>query len=166
MEHLSSTADRFLKLSEDWYDCPHMNDDIRKYIGKQTLTNFTEDRFSGQGDFSVPALNIETYQVLYGEEKKGRWDDIPLMLKKCWLLQADDPFMMTEIPKAVYDDEWFQPFHSSSKSSREPQTIEKSRLSQIVNKNCGSHEKVVGACIWYPWDHDDGALYYETWLLG
>jgi hypothetical protein len=158
---ISSTADRFLKLSEDWYDYPHMNDDIRRYIGKQTLTNSTEDRFSGQGDFSVPTLNIEKYQVLYGEEKKGRWDDIPLMLKKCWLLQADDPFMMTEIPKVVYDDEWFQPFHSSSKSSREPQTIDKSRLSQIVHKNCGTHEKVVGACIWYPWDHDDGVLYYE-----
>jgi len=61
----------------------------------------------------------------------------------------------------VYDDEWFQSVHSSSKISGQSLTIDKTRLSQIVHKNCNSHEKVVGACVWYPWDHDDGAHYYE-----
>lgn len=161
---ISSTGffDRFLKLSEDWYDAPHMNDDIRRYIGQLTLANaYVEDQFSEQGDCSVPNSNMEINQVLYGIEKNGRWDDIPLVLKKCWLLQADDSFMVTEMPTVVYDDEWFPQVHSSTNTNGSSQAISKARLSQIVHKNCNASEKVVGACMWYPWDHDDGVMYYE-----
>jgi len=157
-------SDRFLKLSEEWYDSPHMNDDIRRYIRQLTLANdYVEDRFSEQGDCSIniPASNIEINQVLYGEEKKGRWNNIPLNLKKCWLLLADDPFMLTEIPTVVYDEEWFQDFHSSSNSSGQSIVMDKMNLSHIVHKNCGANEKVLAACVWFPWDYDDGALYYE-----
>ena len=55
---ISSTgfSDSFLNLSEDWYDSPHMNDDIRRYIGQLTLTNdYVEDRFPEQGDCTLPA---------------------------------------------------------------------------------------------------------------
>lgn len=161
---ISSTgfSERFINLSENWYDSPHMNDDIRRYIAKLPLTNdYAEDQFTEQGDCGVPASNVEISQLLYSEEKKGRWDEIPPILKKCWLLKVDDPFMLTEMPTVVYDDEWFQPVHSDSKISGQSLTIDKTRLSQIVHKNCNDHEKVVGACVWYPWDHDKGALYYE-----
>jgi hypothetical protein len=93
--------DSFLTLCEEWYDDPNMNNDIRKYIaslGNETLQDDSVKRFSEAGDCILPITCQRTEQVLYGEEKKGRWIDIPIIFKKHWLLKADDPFMLTEMP--------------------------------------------------------------------
>jgi len=156
-------SDRFLNMSEQWYDSPHMNDDIRRYIKQHNLKrNHVDDRFSGRGDCTLPDSSIDISQILYGEEKIERWSDIPILIKKCWLLQADDPFILTDMPKIVFDEEWFHDFESVAKNSGKSNTIKKLLLSQIAHKNCCSFEKVVGACIWYPWGHDEGALFYEV----
>ena len=55
--------------------------------------------------FAVNKRNI-SHQILYGEERGRRWDYIPVHIKKQWLLQMDDAYLMTSIPQISYNDCW------------------------------------------------------------
>lgn len=161
----SSTSERpyerFLYLTEDWYDASHMNDDIRRIIQFLCSENIQyTDLFSRRGDYLIRDSNRVAAQVLYGEEAKGRWADIPLILKKSWLLPADDPFLLTKMPTMIYDNEWFSNFDEKSK------IVDTTRLSEMIRKNCIDNETVLGACVWYPHGHDDGIIYYEIAEIG
>jgi len=155
----------FLSLCEQWYDDSNMNNDIRRYIATFNHKTMQEDsvrRFSEAGDCILPISCHHTENVLYGEEKKGRWIDIPIIFKKHWLLRADDPFILTEMPTVVYDDKWFcEPTKMNNKNEIKTSTIDLESLSKIVRFNCSSDEIVLGACLWLPLSRNDGILYHE-----
>jgi hypothetical protein len=70
--------------------------------------------------------------------------------------------MLTEMPTAVYDSEWF--FDTTNlKNSGENETpvMDKESLSKIVHHNCNSDEIVLGACLWLPLSRNEGVLYHE-----
>lgn len=153
--------ERFLYLTEDWYDFSHKNDDIRKGIQLYcSEKNQYTDLFKGRGDYLIPNSNKVAAQILYGEEAKGRWADIPLVVKKSWLLPTDDPFLLTEMPTMVYDKDWFPNLDGTFN------TIDTAQLSEMLRKNCLNDEMVLGACVWYPLKHDDGIIYYEIAEIG
>lgn len=61
----------------------------------------------------------------------------------------------------VFDDSWF-PCISDSYGEKSDIRINKDQFSKIVHGNRPVGEIVLGACVWYPWNDDDGKLYIET----
>ena len=159
---ISRRVDRFLEFIEEWYDYPHMNDDLRICIKRSGCKeNYGVDNFQKIGDCLLPAAIDEEDRILYSAEKDGRWVEIPLLQKKCWLLPSDDPYLLTEMPHMVFDDSWF-PCISDSYGEKSDIRINKDQFSKIVHGNRPVGEIVLGACVWYPWNDDDGKLYIET----
>ena len=158
---ISRRVDRFLKFVEEWYDSPHMNDNLRKRIRQsECKENYGTDHFQNAGDCLLPATICEEERILYSAEKDGYWVEVPLLQKKCWLLPSDDPFLLTEMPRMVFDDSWF-PYISDSYGEKTDNRITRDQFSKIVHGNCPVEEVVLGGCIWYPWNGDDGKLYIE-----
>ena len=60
-----------------------------------------------------------------------------------------------------FDDSWF-PCISDSYGEKSDIRINKDQFSKIVHGNRPVGEIVLGACVWYPWNDDDGKLYIET----
>ena len=98
-------------------------------------------------------------QILYGEEAKGRWRDISLIEKKCWLLPTDDPFMLTEMPKMIYDPGLVSNIENIIKSFV---TISETTLSQIVQDILGKNKTIVGACLWCPLKENQELWFYDV----
>lgn len=139
-----------------------MNDDLRICIKRSGCKeNYGVDNFQKIGDCLLPAAIDEEDRILYSAEKDGRWVEIPLLQKKCWLLPSDDPYLLTEMPHMVFDDSWF-PCISDSYGEKSDIRINKDQFSKIVHGNRPVGEIVLGACVWYPWNDDDGKLYIET----
>lgn len=150
-----------MEFIEEWYDYPHMNDDLRICIKRSGCKeNYGVDNFQKIGDCLLPAAIDEEDRILYSAEKDGRWVEIPLLQKKCWLLPSDDPYLLTEMPHMVFDDSWF-PCISDSYGEKSDIRINKDQFSKIVHGNRPVGEIVLGACVWYPWNDDDGKLYIE-----
>lgn len=59
-----------------------------------------------------------------------------------------------------FDDSWF-PCISDSYGEKSDIRINKDQFSKIVHGNRPVGEIVLGACVWYPWNDDDGKLYIE-----
>lgn len=159
---ISKRVDRFFKFVEEWYNTPHMNDDLRKRIKQSGCKEkYGTDDFQNIGDCLLPAAICEEERILYSAEKDRYWAEVPLLQKKCWLLPSDDPYLLTEMPHIVFDNSWF-PYISDSYSETSNVQINKDQLSKIVHGNCPADEVVLGGCVWYPWNGDDGKLYIET----
>lgn len=88
-------------------------------------------------------------------------DTLLVIIARCWLLPSDDPYLLTEMPHMVFDDSWF-PCISDSYGEKSDIRINKDQFSKIVHGNRPVGEIVLGACVWYPWNDDDGKLYIET----
>lgn len=87
-----------MEFIEEWYDYPHMNDDLRICIKRSGCKeNYGVDNFQKIGDCLLPAAIDEEDRILYSAEKDGRWVEIPLLQKKCWLLPSDDPYLLTDV---------------------------------------------------------------------
>ena len=139
-----------------------MNDDLRKRIKQSGCKEkYGTDDFQNIGDCLLPAAICEEECILYSAEKDRYWAEVPLLQKKCWLLPSDDPYLLTEMPHIVFDNSWF-PYISDSYSETSNVQINKDQLSKIVHGNCPADEVVLGGCVWYPWNGDDGKLYIET----
>lgn len=74
---ISRRVDRFLEFIEEWYDYPHMNDDLRICIKRSGCKeNYGVDNFQKIGDCLLPAAIDEEDRILYSAEKDGRWVEI------------------------------------------------------------------------------------------
>lgn len=108
--------------------------------------------------FSVNKRNT-SHQILYGEESTKRWDYIPVHIKKQWLLQMDDAYLMTSIPQISYDDCW-DVETSLEKYNNEHNNKEIKKIcNHICKHDIDSDEVVIGAVLWYPFDQRDGLIY-------
>ncbi len=156
---IDTDIERFLQYSEYVNGQRKMNDDIRRSIKKTVVHN---DGYGEIGDFYIPAYESEANQILYGEDKKGRWSDIPIGMKKCMLLPIDDPFLVTDVPEVVYDETWFPSSVFQHDSHNKNLNINDIDVSKFVDLHCGANEKVLAVCAWLPWAHDEGIVYTKV----
>lgn len=108
--------------------------------------------------FAVSKRNI-SHQILYGEERGRRWDYIPVHIKKQWLLQMDDAYLMTSIPQISYNACW-DVEASLKKCNNEHNNKEIEKIcGHICMHEIHSDEVVIGAVLWYPFNQRDGLIY-------
>ena len=108
--------------------------------------------------FAVNKRNI-SHQILYGEERGRRWDYIPVHIKKQWLLQMDDAYLMTSIPQISYNACW-DVETSLKKYNNEHNNKEIEKIcGHICMHEIHSDEVVIGAILWYPFNQRDGLIY-------
>lgn len=137
-------------------------DDLYQYM--PLFESKSECKYSGynrDGD-SVCISNIKrdiSQQILYREERKGRWSYIPLHVKKQWLLTIDDAYLMTSTPCFSYADYWnvesvLVKMKEENKNNEIEQTLQK-----ICINNDNVNEVVLGSVIWYPLGQHESFIY-------
>lgn len=140
-------------------------DDVNDLYKRMPLFNAVSDckypGYNRDGD-SVCISNIKrdvSQQILYAEEKKKRWDYIPLYIKKQWLLPIDDAYLMTSTPYFSYGDCWdVEASLSKMKLNNECMEIKKTLRTICVDK-INESEVVIGSVIWYPLGQYDSLVY-------
>jgi len=148
-----SDVEQFLNLMEEW-GCPEAND-IRRYLAANEISrNYPKDPYGQIGDLATKKGDLLSGRVLYKVEKEGNLQSIPLSLKKSRLLQAEDPFIFSEMPQMVFDSQWFPLI--------EKEGLQTKQLSAIVKQNIPTEEMMVSACLYYPWGHSQGVVYREV----
>lgn len=148
-------SNHFLDLTAMCYNSSEMNDDIHeKFVTIPAQQEFGSS-FIKPGDWQLYASKIKENQILYGEEQKGRWRKIPTALKKAWLLLADDPFLVTEMPRVQYNEELEHIFKNDKVKFLS--NIE-SFIKQI-NDDIHDYELVVGSCFYCSFEKNDISFY-------
>lgn len=137
-------------------------DSIRKCLFEASpLENYVLDSFANDGDSHIPAINMFPGQIFYAKEKDEEWASIPLSKKKARLIPPEDPFLLTEMPRMVFDSEWFPDITVTHDGKRNPElTI--SDLHDIAHSHVINDEIVLAASLWYPWGYRDGTIYTES----
>lgn len=162
--NISHIANRFLSIMEDLTG--NSNDDIRYFLQNQKIsTKSPNDRKKSRpGDLILyPKSYTELdMKILYGEEKKKRWSNVPLAIKAQALLNSDDAWIITKIPKVTYEKEW--DIENELKKYLEESSLSKGKpyLKRILEKNVPEDMYVIGGVIWYPIGSRDGIVYTET----
>ena len=153
--------ENFLSLVERPDEAKSSND-IRGYIAQFSANELPgEDEYGEPEDLKIPAWNQNINNVLYGEEKSGRWNSSSLLSKKSMLIPLEDPYLLTDMPQIVYDEEWFPDVPGSSHEDVEKGGLNIKELHDIVYKNIKSSEIPLAAYIWYPWNYKHGCIFYE-----
>ena len=157
----SGAYENFLSLVEHPDEATSSND-IRGYIAQFSADELSrEDEYGEPEDLRIPTWNQDISNVLYGEEKSGRWNSSSLLSKKSMLIPLEDPFLLTDMPQIVYDEEWFPDVPWKSHGDVEKGGLRIEELHDVVYKNIKSSEILLAACIWYPWNYKDGCIFYE-----
>lgn len=161
VEEYESCFENFLRLIED-YSSNSDVDAIRRYLfDLPTLETYADDPYGETGDSKLPTINTLPGNIFYAKEKTGEWNDTPLRLKKARLLPPEDPFILTELPQMIFDNEWF-PDVDRMIDTRESKSLTQLELHTIAHNNIDDFGIVLAACIWYPWGHNDGTIYVES----
>ena len=162
---LDFCAKRFLTFMSDFMDCPYEdNYDIIDWLNNNcTDDDLSEDTdyFSRLGD-GMERLNKRgaiVSQILYGEEKQGRWNDVPLTVKAQCLLSTDDSWIITTPPeiceKSIWDIE-----KNLEKLLKENEYVKITQLlDTIAIDDIKDEELLLGSCIYYPISYTDGLVY-------
>ncbi|WP_407309835.1 hypothetical protein [Desulfosporosinus sp. SB140] len=159
----SSIYENFLSLTEEHGCSSQIANGIRRYISLFSAKEvYVDDEYIETGDIRIPALNPEVNTVLYTEEKHGRWNGIPLLSKKSRLVPPEDPLILTDMPQIVYDEECFPHASASSYGKRPTQGLNEVQLSKIAHQNLSGGDTLLATYIWYPWGHEDGAVFIKT----
>ena len=101
-------------------------------------------------------------KILYDVEKKERYDNIPLIERKSYLLVKEDPFLITDNPRFVFDETLISGNADNIDKHNLSNSNNKMLFSKIVSIDLPPDRKVLAGCMWYPWNHEDGAVFYET----
>lgn len=159
-EDSESYYENFLSLIASYGNQEVANAVRRAICENPDLVQYCNDKFACTGDSNIPVVSHIPYEILYGEEKRGKWDKIPMITRKSRLLAPEDPFILTEMPEVVYDEKWFPDI---SPSYDEPKKMELSReqLSSIVRYGIVDENILLAASLWYPWGHEEGIIYTE-----
>ena len=137
-------------------------DSIRKCLFEASpLEKYVEDHFANDGDSHIPAISEYPGKIFYDKEKRGEWAAIPLEYKKARLIPPEDPFLLTEMPRMVFDSEWFPNIIVTHDGKQTPElTI--SDLRNIAHSCIGEDEIVLATSLWYPWGYREGRIYTES----
>ena len=126
-----------------------------------SLEQHVEDRYVSDGDSRLPAINTFPGSIFYSKEKCGDWAEIPLEKKKVRLIAPEDPFLLTEMPRMVFDDEWFPDINATHDGKSSPE-VSTSDLHNIAHSHVNEDEIVLAASLWYPWGYREGTIYTEV----
>jgi hypothetical protein len=145
------------------------NNDIKYLLKNLSGNKGTEKKrnlkgFSRQGDsllFPLDYLRGES-QILYGEDKKGRWKYAPTSVKAQSLLSMDDAWIISEMPIVSNSVVWN--IEQDLKKHLKHNTLTNSKIlfEKIVHENIKDSQSVIGACVWYPIGYTDGFIYSES----
>lgn len=161
---ISTQASRFLILMEDLNGID--NDNIRYYLqqNKKLETDSKRNNLARSGDCMLfPSSYSELdMRTLYGEEQNQRWRNIPIGYKAQALLDMDDAYVITEMPKVDFDGKW--DIESQLKTYFKENALTKCKpfLKQILYKDVPDDMTVLGGSVWYPLGSQDGVIYYES----
>ena len=137
-------------------------DSIRKCLFEAApLEIYEKDHFANNGDSQIPAISEYPGKIFYAKEKCDEWSMIPLGKKKAALIPPEDPFLLTEMPRMVFDNEWFPDVSVSHDGKRNPE-LSTSDLRNIAHSHIGENEIVLAASLWYPWNYREGTIYIES----
>ncbi|MEA3321468.1 MAG: ATP-binding protein [Bacillota bacterium] len=163
--NVSFSAKRFLSIMEN-ITCKS-NDDIKYFLQIEKTSkhqNSSISKGSRPGDSMLyPKSDSELdMEILYAEEKKGRWGNVPLTVKAQALLSADDFRVILKIPQVTYDTEWY--IENELKRFIDESTISKGKpyLNGILERNVPEDMYVIGGVIWYPIGSREGIVFIET----
>lgn len=151
----------FLSLIERYTGKEEANAIRRCLYDASPLEHYVEDRFANDGDSHIPVINIFPGKIFYGKEKCGDWAAIPLSQKKARLIPPEDPFLLTEMPRMVFNSNWFPDITVTHDGKRNPE-LTTSDLRRIAHSHIGEDEIVLAASLWYPWGYREGTIYTES----
>ena len=150
----------FLSLLECYDNAIESVNRIRAYIFVNgEIEEYSKHHYAELGDFIIPVIKRELDAVLYTEEKSGAWESIPLLSRKSRLLPAEDPFLLTEMPRMVFEDDWFQSI-SDEYGQERTNELSDEQMAAIALGGVSEDEIILAACLWYPWKHKEGKRYY------
>ncbi|MDT0755369.1 AAA family ATPase [Mammaliicoccus sciuri] len=161
---ISIQASRFLDLMENLNGIN--NDDLRYYIQQNKVlgNNKKRNNIARNGDSMLfPASYTELdMKILYGEEQKYRWSNIPIGCKAQVLLNMDDAYVITKMPKVDFDSKW--EIENELKTYFKNRTLLKCKplLKRILYKDIPDDMIVLGGSVWYPLGSQDEVIYYES----
>ena len=137
-------------------------DSIRKCLFEAApLEIYEKDHFANDGDSHIPTISEYPGKIFYAKEKCDELSVIPLGKKKATLIPPEDPFLLTEMPRMVFDSEWFPDVTVSHDGKQNPD-LSTSDLRDIAHSHIDEDEIVLAASLWYPWDHRGGTIYTES----
>ena len=150
----------FLSLLECYDNAIESVNRIRAYIFVNgEIEEYSKHHYAELGDFIIPVIKRELDAVLYTEEKSGAWESIPLLSRKSRLLPAEDPFLLTEMPRMVFEDDWLQSI-SDEYGQERTNELSDEQMAAIALGGVSEDEIILAACLWYPWKHKEGKRYY------
>lgn len=142
------------------------NDDIRYLINKnkkivqqKSWGSHVRDGDSLLYHSSYSELDMK---ILYGEELKQRWSNIPIGYKAQTLLNMDDPWVISKVPTVDFDSQW-EIEKQLSEYLKEKQLIKcKPFLKQILHKDIQDEMVIIGGTVWFPINREEGVIYFES----
>ena len=135
--------------------------DIIKFIRDNTrAAERKKEQFFRSGD-CILVRNPGMYvidPILYGEERLGRWEHLPLQWRMQCLLDIDDAWVTTTLPVATYDESWN--IESELEVCLKDGNYKKagSIAQTIIHTNLSQDDQVLGACLWYPVGHYNNGI--------
>lgn len=154
-----SPYENFLRLIERY---GNNVDSVREHIFSiSPILHYQRDPYERPCDSQIPVIDAEVGAIFYDMEKKLKWNQIPLLQKKSSLLAIEDPFVLTEMPNMVFDENWF-PQGCASNNKTENVSLPVSQLKEIANAHTTDDEMVLAASLWYPVGNRDGMVYNEA----
>ncbi len=158
----NSIYESYFTLLDQCGMAPELSEGLRRMAYNTTLSlSHPKDPYlEHEVDMVLFPINTLMEKVLYNVDKKERLDYIPLIVKKAYLLLKEDPFIITDIPRFIFDDKLI----SDNADNLDKYSISNNRIqfSKIVSMDLPKSKKVLAGCMWYPWEHEDGAVFFEV----
>lgn len=160
----NSIYESYISLLENHGLSSQLLNRLRRLANKiqKSLHSFNEPYIKHEVDLIIPPINILMEKILYDVEKKERYDNIPLIERKSYLLVKEDPFLITDNPRFVFDETLISGNADNIDKHNLSNSNNKMLFSKIVSIDLPPDRKVLAGCMWYPWNHEDGAVFYET----
>lgn len=159
-----SCYENFLSLLSQ-YGLDKLSNKIKYYILQiDQLENYVDDPYGETGDSKIPVISSKIEELLYSLDQAGYLNSIPLHEKKSRLLFPEDPFILTDFPNMIFDNDWF-PNVPTKYNSEKDYGLSLEQLRNIVHSNVADTDIVLSASLWYPWGHNDGAIYVESTMI-
>lgn len=160
----NSIYEAYISLFENYGVSSQLSNGLRRiaYNNTKALGSYKDPYIENDVDMIIHPINTFIEKLLYSVEEKERLDWIPLIEKKSYLIFKEDPFVITDIPYFLFNESLISENADNIDKHLITNPENKKQFSKIVRIDVPSHKKVVAGCMWYPWNHEHGAVFFET----